>query len=202
MTYYEYIRAIRASDLDTNSRILAIMIASHYDFTKGDPTWVSNKTLAKETGLSIRSIVRAKRVLTESHYLASQRQYNSVCLLTPIVPESQGDGQSGQLNTHINTHINTKRNTHINIDESSNEDSYNLLNIEAEELPSVINNNIWEIFENEDKEKARAAAAPRLSTKSNRYNRYNDKRSKTHRTTNTEINQFVEEVGRRRQEEW
>lgn len=104
------------------------MIASHYDFTKGEPTWVSNKTLAKETGLSVRSIVRAKRVLTDSHYLVSQRQYNSVCLLTPIVPKSQGDGQSGHLNTHINTHINNKRNTHINIDESSIEDSYSFSN--------------------------------------------------------------------------
>ena len=125
MTYYEYIRAIRASDLDTNSRILAIMIASHYDFTKGDPVWASNKTLAKETGLSVSSIARAKTVLTESHYLVSHRQYNNVCLLIPTVPVAQGLGQSGDLNTHINTHINTKRNTNINIDESSNEDSLN-----------------------------------------------------------------------------
>jgi len=122
MTYYEYIRLIRASDLDTNSRILAIMIASHYDFTKGEPVWASNKTLAKETGLSIRSIVRAKRVLTDSHYLTSHRQYDNVCLLIPRDPMAQGLGQGGDLNTHINTHINNKRNTHINIDKSSNED--------------------------------------------------------------------------------
>ena len=124
MTYYEYIRAIRASDLDTNSKITAIMIASHYDFTKGERVWASNKTLAKETGLSVRSIVRAKRVLIDSHYLTSERQYNSVCLLLPIVPKSQEDGHSGQLNTHINTHIINNINTHINTNEFSNENSY------------------------------------------------------------------------------
>lgn len=137
MTYYEYIRAIRASDLDTNSKITAVMIASHYDFIKGEPVWASNKTLAKETGLSVRSIVRAKRVLTDSHYLVSQRQYNSVCLLTPIVPESQGDGHSGQLNTHINTHINNKRNTQINNNEFSNENSY--IDSKTKEIKESVN---------------------------------------------------------------
>ncbi len=159
MTYYEYIRAIRASDLDTNARILAIMIASHYDFTKGDPTWVSNKTLAKETGLSIRSIVRAKRVLTDSHYLTSHRQYNNVCLLIPRVPMAQGLGQDGDLNTHINTHINNKRNIHINIDESSNEDSYDNSNTKKISKENI--NIEWESDTSALASfKAQAAAAP------------------------------------------
>jgi DNA-binding transcriptional MocR family regulator len=128
MDYMSYIRLIRSSDLTTSEKITAIMIASHYDFSKKDPAWPSNKTLAKETGLSVRSIIRAKKVLTESHYLVSQRQWNSVCLLIPTDPMSQGVGHNGDLNTHINTHINNKRNTHINNNESSYEDSYEVSN--------------------------------------------------------------------------
>jgi DNA-binding transcriptional MocR family regulator len=105
---------IRSSDLAANERLVAIMIASHYDFTKKDPAFPSNKLLAKETGLSIRSIVRAKNVLTERHYLLSQRQYNNANLYIPVDPESQGYGTGGQLNTHINTHTNTNINTNIN----------------------------------------------------------------------------------------
>lgn len=124
MDYMSYIRLIRSSDLTTSEKITAIMIASHYDFSKKDPAWPSNKTLAKETGLSVRSVIRAKKVLTESHYLVTQRQWNSVCLLIPTDPMSQGACHDGDLNTHINTHINNKRNTHINNDKSSNEDLY------------------------------------------------------------------------------
>jgi hypothetical protein len=106
------------------------MIASHYDFTKKDPAWPSNKTLAKETGLSIRSVVRAKKVLTDSHYLVSQRQYNNVCLYIPSDPMSQPLCQDGQLNTHINTHTNTNINTHINENVSSETLSFNILTSE------------------------------------------------------------------------
>lgn len=109
-----YIRLIRSSDLTASEKITAVMIASHYDFTKKDPAWPSNKTLAKETGLSIRSVVRAKKVLTDSHYLVSHRQYNNVCLYIPTDPVSQPLRHDGDLNTHINTHTNTKINTQTN----------------------------------------------------------------------------------------
>lgn len=109
-----YIRAIRSSDLSASEKLTAIMIASHYDFTKGDPAWPSNKTLAKETGLSIRTIVRAKGVLSDRQYLVSRRQYNNVTMYTPCVPVTIPYSHNGQLNTHINTHINTNINTHRN----------------------------------------------------------------------------------------
>lgn len=96
------------------------MIASHYDFTKGDAAWPSNKTLARETGLSVRSITRARKLLTECQYLSSQRQYNNVTLSIPTVPESIPCRHKGQLNTHINTHINTKE-IHKEIQSNSNE---------------------------------------------------------------------------------
>ena len=114
MDYMFYIREIRSSDLPANAKLTAIMIASHYDFSKGNAAWPSNTTLAKETGLSVRSVTRARKILTDSLYLSSHRQYNNVTLSIPMVPESIPYRHKGQLNTHINTHINTHLNTQIN----------------------------------------------------------------------------------------
>jgi len=140
MDYMSYIRLIRSSDLTASEKITAIMIASHYDFTKKDPAWPSNKTLAKETGLSIRSVVRAKKVLTDSHYLVSHRQYNNVCLYIPTDPAAQGLRHDGDLNTHINTNINTHTNTHTN--ESSNED-LDIKVLSTEEYNKLSESMLW-----------------------------------------------------------
>ena len=125
MDYMSYIRAIRSSDLPSHAKLTAIMIASHYDFSKGDAAWPSNNTLARETGLSVRTVIRAKNVLSDRQYLVSHRQYNNACLYIPNVPMAQGSCQNGNLNTHINTHINTQVNTHIN--QTSFDNSFNLI---------------------------------------------------------------------------
>lgn len=109
------------------------MIASHYDFSKNKPCYPTNKTLVTETSLSIPTIVRAKKVLSERGYLVIRRRMDSSCTYTPIIPQSTTmlheitpPAPTDQLNTHINTNRNTNRNTQeIQIDESSNEDSYN-----------------------------------------------------------------------------
>jgi hypothetical protein len=136
MDYMSYIRAIRSSDLTTAQKITAIMIASHYDFSKGDPAFPSNKLLAKETGLSVRSIVRAKKVLSERHYLMTQRQYNNANLSIPMDPMSQGYGHNGQLNTHINTQLNTKE-IHKEIQSNSNEFDNVFENIDTGEIFNI-----------------------------------------------------------------
>ena len=111
MDYMSYIRAIRSSDLSGIQKITAIMIASHYDFTKGDPAYPTNKTLAKETGFGISSIVKAKRVLCDRGYLCSQMRWDNSCMYTPMLPSVTDPSTTYNLNTHINTHINTNINT-------------------------------------------------------------------------------------------
>jgi DNA-binding transcriptional MocR family regulator len=126
-----YIRAIRSSDLNGIQKITAIMIASHYDFTKGDPAYPTNKTLAKETGFSVSAIVKAKKVLSERGYLYSEMRWDNSCLYTPMLPDTEGYATSNKLNTHINTHINTNKNTNIN--RSSSED-LNFQDLSVEEV--------------------------------------------------------------------
>jgi hypothetical protein len=101
MDYMKYIREIRSSSLTFKAKLVAIMIASHYDFTKKIPAFPSVALLAKETGLSERSVSRAKIELIENGWLVTHRQFNAASLSVPTSP-------SGELNTHINTHINNK----------------------------------------------------------------------------------------------
>lgn len=123
MDYMRYIRAIRSSNLSYKAKLVAIMIASHYDFKTAVPAFPSVDTLAQETGLSARSVSRAKIELIENGWLVSHRQFNRASLSVPTCP-------GGELNTHINTHINIK-------EEGSNEPL--VINIiSAEEKESLL----------------------------------------------------------------
>jgi len=128
MDYMSYIRAIRSADLTTVQKILAIMIASHYDFTKGDPAFPSNKLLAKETGLAVSTIVKAKQVLAQKAYLCYQMRWDNSCMYTPMIPSITEYATKEKLNTHINTQLNTQLNTQ-EIQSNSNEfdNSINLI---------------------------------------------------------------------------
>jgi DNA-binding transcriptional MocR family regulator len=120
MDYMSYIRAIRSADLTTVQKITAIMIASHYDFTKGDPAFPSNKLLSKETGLAVSTIVKAKKVLSERSYLYYQIRWDNSCIYTPMIPSIKDYATKEKLNTHINTQLNTQLNTQ-EIQSNSNE---------------------------------------------------------------------------------
>jgi DNA-binding transcriptional MocR family regulator len=102
MDYLRYIREIRSSSLSYKAKLVAIMIASHYDFKTAVPAFPSVDTLARETGLSNRSVSRAKIELVENGWLVTHRQFNRASLSVPTCP-------TGELNTHINTHINIKK---------------------------------------------------------------------------------------------
>ena len=120
MDYMRYIREIRGSNLSYKAKLVAIMIASHYDFKSKVPAFPSVETLAEETGLSGRSISRAKIELVENGWLVTHRQYNRASLSVPTCP-------SGELNTHINTHINKKK-------KDSNESFVSINNLEQGEV--------------------------------------------------------------------
>jgi DNA-binding transcriptional MocR family regulator len=136
MDYMSYIRAIRSADLTAPQKITAIMIASHYDFTKGDPAFPSNKLLAKETGLGVSTVVKAKRVLSDRGYLCSKMQWDNSCLYTPLLPENRPSAPIEKLNTHINTHINTQVNTNINKNVSN--ETLDIKILTAEEIESLL----------------------------------------------------------------
>lgn len=90
MDYHDYRDAIFASKLTSNAKLLALAISYHYNWKEQNWAWPSNKTLAKETSLSIRTIVRAKNELVTTGYLVSQRRFNDSNVYMPILPCQNG----------------------------------------------------------------------------------------------------------------
>ncbi len=111
MDYFEYLRAIRNSDLSTKARIVALIIASY------NPSFPTNKLIASGTGLSERSVRTAKAELVAAGYLKQAAQWNAANHYTPTAPVAAGEARD----YHLNTNINTKE---IQTNEFSNENSY------------------------------------------------------------------------------
>jgi DNA-binding transcriptional MocR family regulator len=86
MNQFDYQRALFASELTTNARITGCVIGSHFNWKTWDYSFPSNRTIAKETGLSIRSVVRAKNELVSTGHLVSVRRFNNSNTYTPLVP--------------------------------------------------------------------------------------------------------------------
>ena len=87
MDYHDYRDAIFASDLTAPQKILALAISYHYNWKYQGPAYPSNKTLARETGLAVSSIVKAKRVLIDRGFITSEQRFNNSSEYTCNIPE-------------------------------------------------------------------------------------------------------------------
>jgi DNA-binding transcriptional MocR family regulator len=135
MDYYDYQEAIFASNLTSNAKLTALIIASYYNWKENSMCWPSNKTLAKGTGLSISSIVRAKSELVSQGYLEVWRRIDNSNMYKPLMPEnapmiSKETGSAllekrvyaeTPTNNEYNNEVNNEKNNEMN-KKSSNED--------------------------------------------------------------------------------
>jgi predicted transcriptional regulator len=112
MDYFDYLRAIRSSDLSTKARIVALIIASY------NPSFPTNKQIAEGTGLCERTVRNAKTELVAAGYLRQKRNYDAANHYTPTAPDAAGYGMSLPPKYKLNTNINTKE---IQINKVSNE---------------------------------------------------------------------------------
>ena len=90
MQVIDYHEAIFASELTSNAKLTALAISKYYNWKEDKVCWPSNKTLAKATSLSIRSIVRAKNELVNAGYLVSHRRFNDSNVYKAITPSQNG----------------------------------------------------------------------------------------------------------------
>jgi hypothetical protein len=111
MDYFEYLRAIRSSNLSTKARIVALIIASY------NPSFPTNKQIAEGTGLCERTVRSAKVELVAAGYLIQKRNYDAANAYTPTAPDAAGYGKTLPSKYKVNTNINTNN-------KSSNEDLY------------------------------------------------------------------------------
>jgi hypothetical protein len=155
----DYHEAIFASELTSNARLTALAISKFYNWKEQEACWPSNKTLAKSTGLSIRSIIRSKNELVNSGYLVSQRRYDMSNTYIPSVPESHTICQSDTLvvsNWQSNNEYNNKYNNEINNEINQTSFDNNNQNIMTGEIFNISS----ETIDNPPAEfKANAAAA-------------------------------------------
>lgn len=140
MDYFEYLRAIRSSNLSYKARLVALIVASYYNWTEKKPAYPSNKTIADNTGLSIRSVIRAKQELVTEGYLVSHRQWDSATQYIPQCPV-------GNLYNNINNNRN-------NNNKVSNETLLSeVIEINTEKVSDF--NRIFDLFEGDSNERTR-----------------------------------------------
>ena len=119
MNNFDYNRAILASDLKPNEKLIAIAIAIHYNWKTKDMAYPSIKTIVKETGLSKATIHRAKITLISQGYLVSERRYNNSNLYLPQIPACLTQRLQGSQSEELKDNI--KDNLKDNKEEDSNE---------------------------------------------------------------------------------
>jgi DNA-binding transcriptional MocR family regulator len=124
MNQFDYQRALFASELTANDRLTGIVIGSHYNWKTREASFPTNRTIAKESGLSIRSVIRAKNNLVSQGYLVSDRRYDMSNTYIPRVPESHTQCLSGNL---IDTLKDTLKD---NLKDNKEETSIEVLDIE------------------------------------------------------------------------
>jgi len=130
MDYHDYRDAIFASDLTAPQKILALAISYHYNWKYQGPAYPSNKTLARETGLAVSSIVKAKRVLIDRGFITSEQRFNNSSEYTCNIPEQLVCSQI-ESNNEYNNELNNEK------DKGSNEPLVSNI-ITAEEVESLL----------------------------------------------------------------
>lgn len=131
MDYHDYRDAIFASELTSNAKLLALAISYHYNWKDQKWAWPSNKTLAKETGLSIRTVVRAKNELVSTGHLVSQRRFNDSNVYLPILPCQ--DGVYPVSDSLTNNESNNELNNEIKKETSNEVLDFKIINQEKKE---------------------------------------------------------------------
>ena len=154
MNQFDYQRALFASELTTNARITGCVIGSHFNWKTWDYSFPSNRTIAKETGLSIRSVVRAKNELVSTGHLVSVRRFNNSNTYTPLCPQPLDTQSTSQGTTdHLKD---TLKDTLIDTKQSSNEDLVMINKIIPKdvsdylplaEVKAIAADDIWAVFE-------------------------------------------------------
>ena len=113
MDYHDYRDAIFASDLTAPQKLVALAISYHYNWKYQGPAYPSNKTLARETGLAVSSIVKAKRVLVDRGFITSEQRFNNSSEYTCNIPESLVCSQI-ESNNESNNEVNNEKDKGFN----------------------------------------------------------------------------------------
>ena len=105
MTYYKYRDAILASDLTSPQKMVALVIAYHYNWKNQEPGFPSNRTLARETSLAVSTVVKAKKVLLDRGFITANQRWNASSEYGCNIPEQLPCSQI-ETNNEYNNELN------------------------------------------------------------------------------------------------
>jgi DNA-binding transcriptional MocR family regulator len=95
-TYFDYANAVRDSkSLTSTEKLVALIIASHFNWAEMNPSFPSNEKLSQETSLNRSTIIRAKNNLVSKGWLVSKQRFNTSNIYTPSIP-SGTEGLGGR----------------------------------------------------------------------------------------------------------
>lgn len=190
MQVIDYHEAIFASELTTNARLTALAISKFYNWKEQKACWPSNKTLAKATGLSIRSIIRAKNELINSGYLKSERRFNDSSVYVTLTPCHTVATPMTQWQP--NNEVNNEVNNEIKVDSFQSSTFGNDINNNTDKEME----NVWRIFEEHE------GRSRRHNSGGGRNIRQNYKRNARDTYSDEEVARFNKDMAAARLEEW
>ena len=186
MDYHDYRDAIFASDLTANAKLVGLVISYHYNWKKQQDAFVSNKTIATESSLSVRTVIRAKKELESRGYLVTKRQYNSANLSQPKCQERQSN----------NEYNNESNNEKIKESDFQSSSLSNINNVNQEEVVNDFDI-IFNMMEG-NSFVTRKESAPHPAGNSSVSNKFSGRDD----IGNAEVSSFNQELARARGEDW
>lgn len=200
MNQFDYQRSLFASDLSSNAKLVGCVIGSHFNWKTWEYAFPSNKTIARESGLSISSVTRAKRELVSQGHLVSARRFNDSNTYTPLRPKGMVSktnvhGQDGQLKDTLKD---TLKDNKDRSSESKDSSDTNILNLNKSEKDSDTIN-IMDWFDNGYPQRdKRTAAAGRRHQDAGRI----DSNPRRNDPDHAEVSRFIEDMAGARKQDW
>jgi len=88
MTFIQYVNAVLASDdLEAPSALLAVAIASHYNWKSMTDCFAGNALLAKESKMTVRSVTKHKQKLSDAGFISILHRFNTSSLIKCTLPQ-------------------------------------------------------------------------------------------------------------------
>ncbi|MFF9278903.1 hypothetical protein [Streptomyces griseosporeus] len=84
--FIQYLNAVEVSDLSLEAKMMAVIIAKHYNWTLERDAYPTDAFIAVKMKRSIRSVGNYKRELEEGGWLQSTQRYNTSSLYRPLIP--------------------------------------------------------------------------------------------------------------------
>jgi hypothetical protein len=81
-------RVIDTDTLTSSEKLVALVIARHFNWVDENPAFPGNELLAIKASMHVRTVIRAKKGLIEKGWLSSERRYNNSNLYIPMIPVS------------------------------------------------------------------------------------------------------------------